>query len=69
MSRSPVLHPDQRSEERSIPEEAINHGNNLFISGLSSYVDEADLQDAFGKFGTVNFNPNLLLSSLKRFKS
>jgi transformer-2 protein len=67
MSRSPVSnHRSDPREEKA--EEAINHGNNLFISGLSSYVTEADLQEAFGKFGRVNAF-HLTFGSLKRFKS
>ncbi|CAN6181570.1 unnamed protein product [Urochloa humidicola] len=57
-SRSPV--PDPRSQARSRSrshereeEEAINRGNTLYVTGLSSRVTEREIKDYFSKEGRV----------------
>ncbi|CAL4966347.1 unnamed protein product [Urochloa decumbens] len=56
-SRSPV--PDPRTQARSRSrshereEEAVNHGNTLYVTGLSSRVTERDIKDYFSKEGRV----------------
>ncbi|CAM0908687.1 unnamed protein product [Alopecurus aequalis] len=57
-SRSPS--PDPRSQARSrsrSPEsrepEAVNHGNTLYITGLSTRVTDKELREYFGKEGKV----------------
>ncbi|XP_066369855.1 serine/arginine-rich splicing factor SR45a-like [Miscanthus floridulus] len=56
-SRSPV--PDPRSQARSRSrshereEDAVNHGNTLYVTGLSSRVTERDVKDYFSKHGRV----------------
>ncbi|AQK67232.1 RNA-binding (RRM/RBD/RNP motifs) family protein [Zea mays] len=56
-SRSPV--PDPRSQARSRSrsqereEDAVNRGNTLYVTGLSSRVTERDVKDYFSKHGRV----------------
>uniref|UniRef100_A0A0E0E6I2 RRM domain-containing protein n=2 Tax=Oryza TaxID=4527 RepID=A0A0E0E6I2_9ORYZ len=56
-SRSPV--PDPRSQARSRSRsrerepDAVNHGNTLYVTGLSSRVTERELKDYFSKEGRV----------------
>ncbi|PUZ59050.1 hypothetical protein GQ55_4G010300 [Panicum hallii var. hallii] len=56
-SRSPV--PDPRSQARSRSrshereEEAVNRGNTLYVTGLSSRVTEREIKDYFSKEGRV----------------
>ncbi|XP_062234056.1 serine/arginine-rich splicing factor SR45a-like isoform X1 [Phragmites australis] len=56
-SRSPL--PDPRSQARSRSrshereEEAVNHGNTLYVTGLSSRVTEREIKDFFSKEGKV----------------
>ncbi|KAN0065575.1 hypothetical protein ACQY0O_001440 [Thecaphora frezii] len=51
-SRSPARRMD---EDRGRPERPgeNNPGNNLHVSGLSNKVTDRDLEEAFGKFGTI----------------
>ncbi|KAK3134597.1 hypothetical protein QOZ80_6AG0551170 [Eleusine coracana subsp. coracana] len=56
-SRSPL--PDPRSQARSRSrsqereEDAVNHGNTLYVTGLSSRVTEKEIKDFFSKEGKV----------------
>uniref|UniRef100_A0ACD5ZE89 Uncharacterized protein n=1 Tax=Avena sativa TaxID=4498 RepID=A0ACD5ZE89_AVESA len=58
-SQSRSLSPDPRSQARSrsrSPErepEAVNHGNTLYITGLSSRVTDKELREYFSKEGKV----------------
>lgn len=48
---------DRREEPRGRPEGSggggNNPGNNLHVSGLSSRVEDRDLEDVFGKYGRI----------------
>ncbi|GAA6059943.1 hypothetical protein JCM10212_003083 [Sporobolomyces blumeae] len=57
-SRSPVRMDDRREGgDRGRPEiraaDGQNPGNNLHVSGLSTRVEERDLEEVFGKFGRI----------------
>ncbi|ORZ16226.1 hypothetical protein BCR42DRAFT_414600 [Absidia repens] len=42
-----------RSREPEVPEEELNPGDNLFVTGLSSKTSSAQLEDVFSKHGVV----------------
>ncbi|KAL5224080.1 hypothetical protein ABZP36_010719 [Zizania latifolia] len=56
-SRSPVADPRSQARSRSRSHErepdAVNHGNTLYVTGLSSRVTERELKDYFSKEGRV----------------
>ncbi|KAL5199280.1 hypothetical protein ABZP36_020483 [Zizania latifolia] len=56
-SRSPVPDPRSQARSRSRSHErepaAVNHGNTLYVTGLSSRVTERELKDYFSKEGRV----------------
>ncbi|KAG8093714.1 hypothetical protein GUJ93_ZPchr0012g21069 [Zizania palustris] len=56
-SRSPVADPRSQARSRSRSHErepdAVNHGNTLYVTGLSSRVTERELKDYFSREGRV----------------
>jgi transformer-2 protein len=56
-SRTPVLRrsrtPPLRRDRASSKEDALNPGNNLYVTGLSTRVTEKDLEEHFSREGKV----------------